>query len=340
MQQSIKWEDNNVILIDQTKLPGEVYYKRCTDYHQIADSIKRLEIRGAPAIGIAGAMGFALGMLNADAKYFPAFEAEAERIAEELASTRPTAVNLFWALERMRNVIKNNADKSLDEIKRLLIQEVQNIHEEDRKMCRQIGENGAELIENGFTILTHCNTGFLATGGIGTALGTIYVANEQGKDISVYVDETRPLLQGARLNMWELDQAGIAATLITDNMAGWVMKTKNIDCVILGADRIARNGDTANKIGTYSLAVLANHHSIPFYVVAPSSTIDLKLKSGDMIPIEERNPDEVRKPGGNLMTTMDAPVFNPAFDVTPSKLITAIITEKEVFRYPYDFSSE
>ena len=337
MLEAVKWENGKVVLIDQTRLPIELVFKRCDTYQQVAESIKRLEVRGAPAIGIAGAMGFALGVLNTKANDFDSLKEQAKKISQVLASTRPTAINLFWALDRMKKVIDENKLLSLDEIKQKLIEESIKIHQEDKDMCNAIAENGAKLIKDGDTILTHCNTGLLATGGIGTALGAIYKAYEQGKKIKVYADETRPLLQGSRLTVWELMQGGIDVTLISDNMAGWLMKSKKIDCVMLGADRIAKNGDTANKIGTYSLAVLANKHSIPFYVVAPTSTIDNSIQSGDMIPIEERDSNEVRKIKNTLITVSDVKVFNPAFDITDSNLITGIITEKGIFNYPYNF---
>ena len=333
MVKTIDWKDNSVILIDQTKLPDEELYLKISDYRELADAIKKLKIRGAPAIGIAGAFGVCLGANQSRIEKYDAFKKELEVIIQELAATRPTAVNLFWALDRMRAVLKNNRD--MPTIKKLLLDEAFRILEEDKKICRKIGEHGAALLKDGDTVLTHCNTGALATGDFGTALGTVYTAVEQGKKISVFADETRPLLQGARLTTWELKKANIDVTLICDSMAAFVMKKGWVDCVMLGADRIAANGDTANKIGTYNLAVLAKFHQIPFYVVAPTSTIDLNINSGKDIPIEERAAEEITFGFGKRTAPENIKVYNPAFDVTPFELITEIVTEEGIFRAPF-----
>jgi methylthioribose-1-phosphate isomerase len=322
----IRWEGDRVIILDQTRLPAEEVYLDCPDVEQVAGAIRRLAIRGAPLLGIAAAYGLALAAQGSAADM-------RERVAyaaELLRSTRPTARNLFWAIERM--VKRAEAGASADD---LLAQAV-TIHHEDAEACRLIGEHGAKLLPPGATVLTICNTGSLATGGIGTALGIIRTAHAQGNPVRVIACETRPLLQGARLTMWELQRDGIPATLITDNMAGEVMRRGLVDVVITGADRIARDGDTANKIGTYTLAVLARHHGIPFYVAAPMSTVDLAIADGSQIPVEERDPEEVRAFAGRPATTAGAAVMNPAFDVTPHELITAIITERGVMRPPYE----
>lgn len=329
--QTIVWKDDKVVIIDQTALPLEEKYLEITDYRDLADAIKQLKIRGAPAIGIAGAFGVCLGAHQIKEKNYDAFKRKVEIIMNELAATRPTAVNLFWALNRMRAIVDQNQEVEIEEIKTKLIHEALQILKEDQITCQQMGEHGASLLKDGDTVLTHCNAGALATGGIGTALGVIFTAVKQGKKIKVYADETRPLLQGARLTTWELMKAGIDVTLICDNMAAWVMQQGLIDCVMVGADRIAANGDAANKIGTYNLAVLANYHQIPFYVVAPTSTFDMDLKSGKEIPIEQRASREVIEGFGKQTAPNGVSVFNPAFDVTPNELITAIVSEKGIY---------
>lgn len=322
---ALTWENGFLYILDQRLLPHVVEYIKCEDHNDVARAIKEMAVRGAPAIGIAAAYGVVLGVR----KY--SF-GRLEEIVQTLAKTRPTAVNLFWALERMRE----KAVRASSWIE--LLDEAKNIHEEDIRANETMGRYGAELIPDGAGILTHCNAGALATGGLGTALGVIRMAFRQGKRIRVYADETRPVLQGARLTTWELMMDGIDVTLITDNMAGYLMAKGEIDLVIVGADRIASNGDVANKIGTYSLAVLTKHHDIPFYVAAPTSTIDLKVRSGREIPIEERDPREVREIGGVKIAPPDVRVLNPAFDVTPAELVSAIITEKGILRPPFDKS--
>ncbi|RKX99461.1 S-methyl-5-thioribose-1-phosphate isomerase [Candidatus Poribacteria bacterium] len=333
--ETIRWNERGWIeLIDQTLLPNELKYIACRTVEEVWEAIKTLRVRGAPAIGIAGALGVVLGIWRSEARSYDEFKAELDRVADYLATSRPTAVNLFWALDRMREAAERNKDKPIPELKKLLLKEALDIIEEDKRICRAIGRNGARLLPDECTVLTHCNAGGLATADYGTALGVIYAAVEMGKRIKVFADETRPLLQGARLTAWELMQGGIEVTLICDNTAAYVMKQGLVDCVIVGADRIAANGDTANKIGTYNLAVLAKEHGIPFYVAAPSSTFDLTLESGDQIPIEERSPEEVTCPFGRRIAPEGVKVYNPAFDVTPARLITAIITEKGVIRQP------
>ncbi len=332
---TIEWRNGKVIIVDQTKLPLEELYLEISDYRELANAITKLQIRGAPAIGIAGAFGVCLGANEVYTDHYDEFKGQMIRIIDELAATRPTAVNLFWALNRMKMVIDTNIKMKPEVIKCKLIEEANRILEEDRETCRLIGERGAALLKDGDTVLTHCNAGALATGGIGTALGIIFTATKQGKKIKVYADETRPLLQGARLTCWELMKAGIDVTLICDNMAAWVMQQGWIDCVLVGADRIAANGDAANKIGTYNLAVLAHYHQIPFYVAAPTTTFDQKLESGVEIPIEQRAGKEVTESFGRRNAPPNIMVYNPAFDVTPHELINAIITEKGVFVAPY-----
>lgn len=322
-------------LIDQTLLPGEYRQIECERVEEVWEAIKKLRVRGAPAIGCAGAFGVVIGVQNLTDERGRFFEALEETTAY-LATSRPTAVNLFWALERMRKLAHALHSAPVEEVKRALLKEARSILEEDYELCRRIGENGAKLLPNKCTVITHCNAGALATSGYGTALGVIYSAHEQGKQIKVFADETRPLLQGARLTCWELREAGIETTLICDNMAGTVLRQGLVDCAIVGADRIARNGDTANKIGTYGLAVLAKEHNVPFYVAAPYSTLDLSIASGEEIPIEERDRAEIAKcrwcgkalaPGGII-------IYNPAFDVTPAEYITGIITERGVIHKP------
>jgi methylthioribose-1-phosphate isomerase len=333
MFKTIEWTDGVVRMIDQSRLPLEVVYIDCKDYREVADAIKTLKIRGAPAIGIAAAMGIALGAQESKARDFESFYKELKSIGDHLAKQRPTAVNLFWAIERTLNFVRNHKEASIEELKGILIKEAINILEEDIKVNKEIGKNGAEFIKDGDTILTHCNAGALATGGYGTATAPIFVAIEQGKRVKVIADETRPILQGARLTAWELMEAGVDVTLITDSMAGALMKKGLINIAIVGADRVARNGDVANKIGTYSVAVLCKEHKIPFYVAAPTSTIDLKIPSGKLIPIEERPPEEVTTIMGKLRIAPEGvKALNPAFDVTPARYISAIITEKGAFK--------
>ena len=332
---SIEWIGNHVRFIDQTKLPLEELFIETHQSAVIAEAIRSLRIRGAPLIGIAAAYGVALAALEIHQSSFSSFCKRIEEAIHVLASTRPTAVNLFWALQRMRRVL--DTDTSTEIVTEKLIQEALAIHEEDRAMCRHIGEHGSQLLSDHAIVLTHCNAGALATGGIGTALGIITTAHRQGKSISVYASETRPLLQGARLTTWELIHAGVDVTLITESTASLLMSQKKIDCVLVGADRIARNGDTANKVGTYSHAVAATHHGIPFYVAAPSSSIDITLNDGTKIPIERRSDSEVTEGFGQRIAPADVKVFSPAFDVTPATLISAIVTEQGIHRPPFEF---
>lgn len=332
---TIDWKDGKVRYIDQTMLPGKVKFASCNDIGRLCKAIKRLEIRGAPAIGIAGALGVVLASRHSKAKDGVNFLKDIGRDIRHLASSRPTAVNLFWALKRMEECAVANRAKPVGAIKKLLLKEAFKIIDEDRMACRTMARRGAGLVEDGDSILTHCNAGGLATADYGTALGVLFESKRQGKCIKVYADETRPLLQGARLTTWELMHEGIDVTLICDNMAASLMAKGEIDKIFVGADRIAANGDTANKIGTYGIAVLAKYHNIPFYVVAPLSTFDMSLKSGKEIPIEERNADEVRSIMGKLISPKDVKVYNPAFDVTPHELISAIVTERGIFRAPY-----
>jgi len=321
-------------LIDQTLLPAELKYIECEDAETMWHAIKRLAVRGAPAIGIAGALGTVLGVRASKAATADEFVKDLKRVTDYLGSSRPTAVNLFWALDRMNATARRNALLPVAKIKQSLLDEALRIIEEDKAVCRDIGRHGATLIKDGFSILTHCNAGGLATADYGTALAVMFAAHEQGRRIRVYADETRPLLQGARLTTWELMQAGIDVTLICDNMAGFVMKQGKVNCVIVGADRIAANGDTANKIGTYSVAVLAKENGVPFYVAAPVSTFDLSLPSGDLIPIEERGSEEITEGFGKRLAPAGVKTYSPAFDVTPAKYITAIITEKGIIQKP------
>jgi methylthioribose-1-phosphate isomerase len=321
------------MIIDQTRLPQEEVYLELDDYRSIASAIAELKIRGAPAIGIAGAYAVALGALKIDSVARGGFLEELRGIIGVIAATRPTAKNLFRALDRMRQTAENGRDVA--QIKTLLVSEAVKIHAEEAAATEQISRFGAELIQDGFTVLTHCNTGTLATAGYGTALGVIKMAKEQGKHIKVIVTETRPLLQGARLTTWELKRAGVPVILITDSMAGYFMSRREVGCVITGADRIAANGDTANKIGTYTLAVLARANGIPFYIAAPTTTIDSSLAGGDEIPIEERRADEVTHIQGRRIAPEGVDAANPAFDVTPHEYITAIVTEKGVLREPF-----
>ena len=319
-------------MLDQRLLPNREVYRLYRDSADVIRAIKELVVRGAPAIGVAAAMGLALGArtLSADR-----FSRDFEKLCRAFAAARPTAVNLFWAIERMRRVVRENAQRPVDTLRTLLEREALTIYEEDLDANRRLSEHGAALLPRKGTILTHCNAGGLATAGIGTALGVIVAARDAGKKLSVFADETRPVLQGARLTAWELRRERIPVTVITDNMAGHFMQRGKIDAVIVGTDRTAANGDVANKIGTYSVAVLAARHKIPFYVAAPTSSIDLACKSGDKIPIEERSPDEVSHVNGRMLTPRGVKIANPAFDVTPHELVTAIITENGVARPPY-----
>jgi methylthioribose-1-phosphate isomerase len=335
---AFEWRRNSLVLIDQRKLPGQETFVECRTYIQVAQAIEKMVVRGAPAIGIVAAYGLALGVMSLGDASAGAVDRDFRRIYGRLEGTRPTARNLFWALERMRRVFDERKGEGLRALKKALLDEARAIEREDAETNRRIGRNGRELIRNGDTVLTHCNAGALATAAYGTALGIVRAAVEQGKKVRVYVDETRPFLQGARLTAWELSRDGIETVLITDNMAGWLMKKGEIRSVFVGADRIARNGDTANKIGTYSVAVLAREHGIPFYVAAPRTTIDRSIPGGEGIPIEERNPNEVRNVGGKLITVPGIEVRNPAFDVTPAELITAIVTERGIRRPPYENS--
>ena len=335
MIETILWTDEGVVMIDQTRLPNEEIYVTCRNYHEVADAIRTMIIRGAPAIGVAAAMGVAIGVAQAAAEDL---DGQVEAISKELAGTRPTAVNLFWAIDRMNRLYSEIKHLALDEIRTRLIDEAKLVRVEDIEINMSLGRHGAALVPDGKTVLTHCNAGALATAGYGTALGVIRAAIESGKKIDVFADETRPFLQGARLTVWELQHDGIEATLITDNMAGHFLRSGRIGCVVVGADRIAANGDVANKIGTYSVAVLAKENNVPFYVAAPISTLDLTLAHGDLIPIEERGASEVTHVFGVQVAPKNTSVRNPAFDVTPNRYVTAIITERGVARGPYEES--
>lgn len=336
--ETISWKNGKVRFINQALLPGRVKFVDCDNTARLWKAIKTLEIRGAPAIGIAGALGVVLGANASNEKRPDLFLRSLRKDIKYLASSRPTAVNLFWALARMERVAESNLTKPVDAVKRLLLKEALQILENDRKSCRAMARYGSRLVKTGDTILTHCNAGGLATADYGTALGVLFESKRLGKRIKVYADETRPLLQGARLTTWELLHEGIDTTLICDNMAASLMAKGKIDKIFVGSDRIASNGDAANKIGTYSLAVLARYHGVPFYVVAPVSTFDFDIKTGRSIPIEERDGDEVRTVMGKRIAPENVKVYNPAFDVTPNGLISAIITEKGIFRAPYSKS--
>jgi methylthioribose-1-phosphate isomerase len=331
----VTWEDDAVVMIDQRRLPDEQVFLRCRDHREVAEAIRGMAIRGAPAIGVAAAMGLALGVRLSRAEG-EALAAEFDAMCRDLAATRPTAVNLFWAIDRMRGRFAESASSSTlrDDLRR----EALAIHEEDVASCRRMGDLGAELLPDEARVLTHCNAGALATAGYGTALGVVRSAARLGKLKQVFADETRPYLQGARLTAWELLEDGIPTTLIADNMAGFMMATGEVNAVVVGADRIARNGDVANKIGTYSVAILAREHGIPFYVAAPVSTIDLETQDGSRIPIEERAADEVTHHGGRRLAPAGVAVRNPAFDVTPARYVTAIVCERGVARPPYETS--
>ena len=334
MLPTIEWADDKVIMVDQRRLPAEEVYVECRDYVCVAEAIEKMVIRGAPAIGVAAAFGVALGFLKVASP--AAADKEFSRIYQRLKATRPTARNLFWALERMQGVYKKNHNLTLPALQKRLIEEAREIERDDVEINKKIGLYGKFLIKDGDAVLTHCNAGGLATAGWGTAVGVIRAAFEEGKKIKVVVDETRPFLQGARLTAWELSKLGIPYVLIADNMAGWLMQKKEISLAIVGADRIARNGDAANKIGTYSVAVLAKENKIPFYVAAPLSTLDFSLEDGGKIPIEERPAQEVKEIAGRLITVPDAQVRNPAFDVTPARYISAFITEKGIINPPFE----
>ena len=335
MVETIQWTADGVVMIDQTRLPLHEEYVTCRGYQDVATAIRDMIIRGAPAIGVAAAMGVALGMQHANPEDL---DLQFATICDTLAATRPTAVNLFWAIDRMKRLYAGLRNCPIDRIRARLIEEACLIREEDIAINRAIGGHGAPLVPDQKTVLTHCNAGALATAGYGTALGVIRAAREQGKEIDVFADETRPFLQGARLTVWELQQDGIPTTLITDNMAGHFMKSGRIGCVVVGADRIAANGDVANKVGTYSVAVLAKENGVPFYVAAPISTLDLTLSNGDQIPIEERSAAEVTHVFGHPVAPPGTGVKNPAFDVTPARYVSGIITEKGVARAPYEIS--
>lgn len=332
--ETMRWlEEGCLELLDQTKLPSKITYLKCRDYPDVASAIKRLAVRGAPAIGAAAAYGLTLGAMKLKTQQKEDFFSGVKAIASELSATRPTAVNLRWALDRMIKKLHIDENEDINALRAVLLEEANLIYQEDIETNRKIGKHGQALIPNGARILTHCNAGALATAGYGTALGVIRAAREAGKNISVIADETRPLLQGARLTAWEMLREHIPVTLIADNMAGYLMATQKVDLIIVGADRIAANGDVANKIGTYSLAVLAKAHNLPFYVAAPLSTIDMSLASGAEIPIEERDQTEITHLDGKPVAPPGVKAWNPAFDITPNNLVTAIITEKGVV-YP------
>jgi methylthioribose-1-phosphate isomerase len=335
MIKTLEWTSDGVRFIDQTRLPVEEVYVTCRTYQEVAKAIREMIVRGAPAIGVAAAMGIALGIMQSSAEKEPALRSEFEQIAKALGETRPTAVNLFWAIQRMREKLDSVAGQPLHHIKAVLANEAQRMYLEDIAANQAMGRHGATLMPNSGGVLTHCNAGALATCGYGTALGVIRAAIESGKKIHVFADETRPFLQGARLTAWELTKDGIQTTVIADNMAGAMMRQRKIKAAVVGADRIAANGDVANKIGTYTVAVLAKEHGIPFYVAAPWSTVDMNTPTGDQIPIEQRSPQEVTHHGGKQMAPDGVLVENPAFDVTPNQYVTAIITERGVARAPY-----
>jgi methylthioribose-1-phosphate isomerase len=335
MIQTLEWTDHGVRFIDQTKLPTEETYVTCTTHEEVADVIRTMVVRGAPAIGVAAAMGIALGVKNSKAERVSDLKNEFDKICDIIGKTRPTAVNLFWAIHRMTEKFEGVRSRPIPQIKQTLIEEAQRMHAEDIAANQAMGRHGATLMPSSGGVLTHCNAGALATAGYGTALGVIRAAVEQGKKIHVYADETRPFLQGSRLTAWELMKDGIPTTVISDNMAGAMMSQGKIGAIVVGADRIAANGDVANKIGTYTVAILAKEHGIPFYVAAPISTVDLDCPDGSQIPIEQRNPREVSHIAGKQMVPDGVGIENPAFDVTPAKYVAAIITEKGIARAPY-----
>src|SRR3954469_19675635 len=340
MLPTIDFQDDAIIMVDQRKLPAQEVYVRCRTAPEVAKAIRTMVIRGAPAIGVAAAYGVALGVRNSTAKGTRQLAVDFQKICDLMAATRPTAVNLFWAIDRMKRAFADGAQagESAEELSARLFREAKLIHDEDVASCKAMGAHGAQMVSDGARILTHCNAGALATAGYGSALGVIRAAVEQGKKVAVFADETRPFMQGARLTAWELIRDGISTTVITESMAGPLMRAGEIDVVVVGADRIAANGDTANKIGTYTVAVLAHEHKIPFYVAAPISTIDLATADGDHIPIEERDQREVTHLGASRLTPVGAKIRNPAFDVTPHRYITGIITERGIFTAPFSES--
>lgn len=330
--QSIQWVDDHIRIIDQTYLPSREFFLDIFEVGRVWEAIRSLRVRGAPAIGIAAAYGVYLGVRDLPDDGIQQIHTDVEGICEYLATARPTAVNLRWALDKAVRLAYDMKDEPSSKVKKALLELAKSIHEDDKRICADIGKTGQELIPQNANILTHCNTGSLATGQYGTALSIIYHAHLGKKKVQVWVDETRPLLQGSRLTTWELKKTGVPHRLITDSMAAWVMKEKGVDLVVVGTDRVARNGDTANKIGTYALAILAKHHNIPFYVAAPISSIDFSIASGDKIPIEERDAGEVCSLADKELAPPGTQVYNPAFDVTPHELITAFVTEKGVIR--------
>jgi methylthioribose-1-phosphate isomerase len=338
MLPTIDWQGDAIVMVDQRKLPGQEIYVRCRTAQEVAKAIRTMVIRGAPAIGVAAAMGIALGARRSTASGTRQFAVEFQKMCDMMAATRPTAVNLFWAIDRMKRAFAEGAQagESPAELADRLEREARLIHDEDVASCRAMGGFGAEVVPDGARVLTHCNAGALATAGYGSALGVVRAAVEQGKKVAVFADETRPFLQGARLTAWELVRDGINTTVITESMAGPLMRAGEIDLVVVGADRIAANGDTANKIGTYTVAVLAHEHKIPFYVAAPLSTVDLSTPDGDHIPIEERDSRELTHLGSARLTPVGAQIRNPAFDVTPHRYLAGIITEKGIFRPPFE----
>jgi methylthioribose-1-phosphate isomerase len=335
MIQTLEWTKSGVVFIDQTKLPTEEVYVTCTTHQQVADVIRNMVVRGAPAIGVAAAMGIALGVNNSKAEHAADLQEDFDRICDTIRQTRPTAVNLFWAIRRMTEKFESLRLRPIAQIQLALIEEAERMHAEDIAANQAMGRHGAALMPSSGGVLTHCNAGALATAGYGTALGVIRAAVEQGKKIHVYADETRPFLQGSRLTAWELMKDGIPTTVISDNMAGVMMQQGKIEAIVVGADRIAANGDVANKVGTYTVAILAKEHGIPFYVAAPISTVDLATPDGSKIPIEQRNAREVTHIAGRQMTPDGVEIENPAFDVTPAKYVAAIITERGIARAPY-----
>jgi methylthioribose-1-phosphate isomerase len=332
---TLKWVDNSLVLLDQTLLPNDVEYKKYHEVEDIAEAIEQLVVRGAPAIGLTAAYGIAISAYNTKEQSSDFFLNSIKKACDRLSKTRPTAFNLFWAIDKMQQIVTKNCRLSNTEIFEALLNGAHELFEEDRLICRQMGSIGANLLPKKSRVITHCNAGALATADHGTALGMLYSAKDIGKSISVFASETRPILQGARLTVWELNKHGIDVTLICDNMTASVLRNENITCCIVGADRVAANGDVANKIGTYGLAVLAKEHNVPFYVVAPVSTLDLSIETGEHIPIEHRHGDEVRRVMNSLITKIDVPVYNPSFDVTPYQFVDAIISEKGIARPPF-----
>lgn len=338
--QSIEWRDDHVRIIDQTYLPKRKVYSDIRDMGRMWEAIKKLRIRGAPAIGIAAGYGFYMGIKELPESSFQSFWVEVQRVEEYLQSARPTAVNLEWVINRIKTTMQAHKDKPISTIKEIALETARTIHDEDKRICKKIGENGVKLVKKNSKILTHCNTGSLATGQYGTALSVIFHAHEASKKVSVWVTETRPLMQGARLTAWELKQAEIPMQLITDSAAGLLMQRGDVDMVIVGADRVAPNGDTANKIGTYPLAVVAKENDIPFYVAIPLSTIDKNIDHGDDIEIEEREGEEITSFNGSQIAPKKTEAYNPAFDITPNKYITGFVTEKGIIEPPFDENFE